>query len=256
MRILISILMLAALVAGLAAGSAAQSAPQQVPVKPEAMTVAELEKAGDLARATKDYDQAIGYFQAALRKEKKNALLYNKLGLSYLKKGSLTDARSNFEKAAKRNSKYADAFNNLGAVYYVQKNFGSAARYFKKALALDETRPVFHVNLGAAWFSQNKVDRAIAEYSRALQLDPEALSQNHRGGVTAQISSPEERARYDYMLAKIYARLGNVEECLHCLKRAKEGGYHNMGNVYKDEEFSRLRQDPRLSEIVPPPSPN
>jgi len=225
--------MLAALVAGLAAGSAAQSAPQQVPVKPEAMTVAELEKAGDLARATKDYDQAIGYFQAALRKEKKNALLYNKLGLSYLKKGSLTDARSNFEKAAKRNSKYADAFNNLGAVYYVQKNFGSAARYFKKALALDETRPVFHVNLGAAWFSQN-----------------------NRGGVTAQISSPEERARYDYMLAKIYARLGNVEECLHCLKRAKEGGYHNMGNVYKDEEFSRLRQDPRLSEIVPPPSPN
>jgi tetratricopeptide (TPR) repeat protein len=256
MRILTLTLMLAALVAGLAAGSVAQAAPQAAPVKPEAMTVAELEKAGDAARVAKDYEQAIKYFQIAVRKDKKNASLHNKLGLSYLKQGSLLDARASFEKATKYNKKYADAFNNVGAVYYVQKNFGSAARYFKKALALDETRPVFHVNLGAAWFSQNKVERAIAEYSRALQLDPEALNQTNRGGVTAQISSPEERARYDYMLAKIYARLGNVEQCLHCLKRAKEGGYRNMGNVYKDEEFSRLRQDPRLTEIVPPPSPN
>ena len=39
-------------------------------------------------------------------------------------------------------------------------------------------------------------------------------------GVTAQITSTEDRARYDYMMAKIYARLGNTEECLRCLKKA------------------------------------
>jgi tetratricopeptide (TPR) repeat protein len=255
MRILTSTIMLAALVVALSVRSAGQSAPQPAPVKPDAMTVSELEKAGDLARAEKDYDHAITYFQTAVSKDKKNAVLYNKLGLSYLKQGNLPEARSNFEKAAKRNKKYADALNNVGAVYYVQKNFGSAARSFKKALALDETRPVFHVNLGAAWFSQNKIDRAILEYSRALQLDPGALNQNSRGGVTAQISSPEERARYNYMLAKIYARLGDAEQCLHCLKKAKEDGYRNIANVYIDEEFSRLRQDPRLSEIIPPPVP-
>jgi Flp pilus assembly protein TadD len=147
--------MLAALVVGLSVRSMGQPAPQQLQVKPEAMTVSELEKAGDVARAEKDYDRAISYFQTALRKDKKNAVLYNKLGLSYLKSGNLPEARDNFEKAAKRNNKYAEALNNVGAVYYVQKNFGSAARYFKKALALDESRPVFHVNLGAAWFSQN-----------------------------------------------------------------------------------------------------
>jgi hypothetical protein len=86
-------------------------------------------------------------------------------------------------------------------------------------------------------------------------LDPEALNQNSRAGVTAQISSPEERARYDYMLAKLYARMGDTEQCLRCLKKAKEGGYRNIANVYKDEEFSRLRQDPRLNEIAPQPAP-
>lgn len=253
MRILTSTIMLAALVMALSSPSVGQSAPQPVPVKPDDMSVSELEKAGDLARAQKDYEHAITYFQTALRKDKKNAVLYNKLGLSYLKQGNLPEARGNFEKAAKRNSKYADALNNVGAAFYLQKNYGSAARYFKKALALDETRPAFHVNLGAAWFSQNKADRAMAEYGRALQLDPEALNQNSRGGIAAQISSPEERARYDYMLAKIYARMGDTEQCLRCLKKAKEGGYKNIANVYKDEEFSRLWQDSRLSEIAPQP---
>jgi Tfp pilus assembly protein PilF len=189
-----------------------------------------------------------------LRKDKKNAVLYNKLGLSYLKQDNLPEARGNFEKAAKRNSRDADALNNVGAVFYLQKNYGSAARYFKKALALEESRPAFHVNLGATWFSQNKVERAMAEYGRALQLDPEALAQNSRSSIAAQINTPEERARYDYMLAKLYARMGDTEQCLRCLKRAKEGGYKNIANVYKDEEFSRLWQDSRLSEIAPQPA--
>jgi hypothetical protein len=43
------------------------------------------------------------------------------------------------------------------------------------------------------------------------------------------------------MLAKIQAKLGNIQECLVCLKKAKEEGYRNIAHVYKDEEFRRLR---------------
>ena len=219
------------------------------------MTVAELGKAGDEFRAQKDYRQAIVYFQAALRKDPKNAALYNKLGLANLQNGDLRSARAAFQKSAKLNPKYAEAFNNVGAVDFKQNNLGAAVKYFKKALALEETRATFHVNLGAAWFGQNKVDRALSEYTRALELDPEVLNNSSRAGVVAQISSPEESARYSYMLAKIYARRGNVEDCLRCLRKAKEEGYRDMANVYKDEEFASLRHDNRLSEVVPPPTP-
>lgn len=255
MRYLRLTIVLLAMVIGFAGSSLASSEPQQaMPVKVDNMSVAELEKAGDAARATKAYDQAITYFEAAIRKDKKNATLYNKLGLAQLKANDPASARLSFEKAVKRNPKFADAMNNLGAVYFVQKNHGAAARYFKKAVALDEARPVFHVNLGAAWFGQSKLDRAMAEYNRALQLDPTILDQRYSGGMTAQVSTAEERARYNYMLAKLYARLGDTEQCLRCLKKAKEEGYHNLSNVYKDEEFSHMRQDPRMAEIAPPPS--
>jgi tetratricopeptide (TPR) repeat protein len=229
--------------------------PQQDKINMESMTVAQLEKAGDEARAQKDYVQAIRYFQTALKKDRKNSVLYNKLGLAELKNNDLNAARSDFQKAVKRNSKYAEAVNNLGAVDYMKKDFGAAAKNFKKAVALDETRPTFHVNLGAAWFSQKKLERAMAEYTRALELDPDALRQNAKSGVTAQIASPEERARYSYLMAKIYAKRGDVDGCLQCLKKAKEEGYRDLANVYKDEEFSRLRENPRLHEVVAPPTP-
>ena len=80
------------------------------------MTVGELEKAADLARVHKDYPQAIEYFQVALKKDRKNSVLYNKLGLAQLKNNDLPAARLSFEKSAKYNSKYADAVNNIGAV--------------------------------------------------------------------------------------------------------------------------------------------
>jgi tetratricopeptide (TPR) repeat protein len=232
---------------------AAAPADEQGKVNMNAMTVTELEKAGDLARAQKDYDLAIDYFQAALRKDRKNAVLYNKLGLAELKKNDLSEARLDFERATKRNPKYAEAVNNIGAVEYLRKNYGNAAKFFKKAVALDETHATYHTNLGAAWFSQKKMDRAIAEYTRAMELDPDAFRQESRTGIAAQILAPEERALYSYTLAKAYAKRGDVEGCLQCLRRAKEDGYRNLANVYKDEEFSRMRDNPKLQEVVPPP---
>jgi tetratricopeptide (TPR) repeat protein len=244
-----------ALLMGLTQYSVGTPAPQQDQdkVNMQSMTLAQLETNADVARAHKDYPLAIQYFQAALKKDRKNAALYNKLGLAQLKNNELKDARLSFEKAVKYNSKYADAVNNIGAVAYMQKNYGSAVKHFKKAVALEETRPSFHVNLGAAWFSQKKLERAVAEYTRALELDPEALKQESKVGVTAQIASPEERARYSYMLAKIYAKRGDVDGCLMCLKKAKEDGYRDLANVYKDEEFTTMRANPKLHEVVPPP---
>jgi len=252
MRNILAKMILMAVALGLVGYGFGMSDPeQQRPMS--TMTVAELEKAGDLARVHKDYTLAIQYFQTALQKDRKNAVLYNKLGLAYLQNNDSENARANFKTAVKRNPKYADALNNIGAVEYTRRNFGGAAKFFKKALALDETRASFHVNLGAAWFGQNKLDRAIAEYTRAVELDPEVLVSQSRGGVTAQISSPEERARYSYMLAKIYAKMGEVDRCLECLRKAKEEGYRDMANVYRDQEFGPLWQDVRLNTMVPPP---
>ena len=243
---------IASMAMAIAAYGGAGDSPQDK-VAMQSMTVAQLEKAGDDSRAQKDYAQAIVYFKEGLRKDGKNAKLYNKLGLAELKSNYLTAARTDFKKAAKYNPKYPEPLNNMGAVYYVEKNYGQAAKYFKKAVALDETRASFHVNLGAAWFAQEELDRAIREYTRAIELDPDVLLRDSKIGVAAQITTPAERAKHDYMMAKVYAKLGNADKCLECLRKAKENGYRELPKVYKEEEFAVVWRDPRLAAIVPPP---
>jgi tetratricopeptide (TPR) repeat protein len=233
---------------------ASPSETQQSILPISQMTVVQLEARGDILRAQKNYEQAIPYYDAALRKQPKNAVLYNKIGIAELQLGQLKSAEYHFNRAVKFDSKYAQALNNMGVIAYMQKNFGKAVKYYKKALALNEANASIHSNLGTAWFAQNKLDRAIAEYTRALELDPEVLLRSTQGGVSAKISSPEDRAKYSYVLAKLFARHGDIERCLECLRRAKEEGYHNLTDVYKDEEFATIRQDARLAELIPPPA--
>jgi Flp pilus assembly protein TadD len=219
----------------------------------KSMTVAELEKAGDNCRAQKDYDHAIQYFQEAVRKDKKSATLRNKLGLAELQAGETKQARFDFEKAVKLNPKFADALNNIGAVYLMQNKLDPAVKYFQKAVALDQAEAAYHVNLGAALFGQQKFDRASDEYTRALDLDPQVLEHHTRVGATAQVGNLEDQAKFYYMLAKIYAKRGDADDCLRCLRKAKESGYRDLSNIYKEEEFSRLWDDARLAQLVPRP---
>jgi len=253
MRYLVSKLLIVLVALVVAGFGLCSDDPQQSTVSMQATSAADLEKAGDHCRAQKDYTQAIKYFDEAIRKDPKNAKLYNKLGLAELANGDYKAARYDFEKATRYNRAYPEAWNDLGVIAYVEHNYKAAANYFKKAIALDETRASFHVNLGVTWFTRNEMDRAMREYSRALELDPEALTRSSTSGVTAQITNRAERAKHDYMMARIYARMGNVDNCLVCLRKAKENGYADLSNVYKDEEFARVRQDTRLAEIVPPP---
>src|SRR6201997_2101054 len=112
MKTLIMTVAILVIVLGFAGTTFGQTVPPQPAANLNAMTVAELEKAGDAARAAKDYEQAIDCFETAIRKDKKNAVLYNKLGLSQWKAGSNEAPRASSEKAMKRNSKDAYAANN------------------------------------------------------------------------------------------------------------------------------------------------
>jgi tetratricopeptide (TPR) repeat protein len=226
--------------------------PPQHRVEPPApgATATELEQRGDELKGEKNFLDAIDYYQASLKRASGNASVLNKIGICQLMMQRYKEAKKSFERAIKADRNHADAYNNLGVTYYTSRNYNGAIRQYAKAISLKPDAPSFYSNLGTAYFNKKEFDKAIESYGKAVELDPDIFARSSHAGVQAKLASPEDQAHYDYVLAKMYARTGVPDLSLHYLKKAKEEGYKDLKDVYKDNEFGSLRKDPRFTELM------
>jgi len=224
------------------------------PPAPDA-TAADLERQADRLREDKLYLDALDYYHAALGKKPNDARLLNKIGITELMTQHYKEARKSFERSIRSDHEFADAYNNLGVILYESKKYGAAIKEYQRAIAKDSDSASFYSNLGAAYFSKREFEPAVAAYQHALEMDPDVFMRTSRTGVQAQLPSPEDRARYDYTVAKLYAKMGLSDQSLEYLKKAMEDGYKDLKNVYKDVEFAQLRKNPRFTELMASSTP-
>jgi len=229
-----------------------QIAPPMRQVAPpsSSASVAELEKQGDDLRAVKQYVDAIDYYQAALTKDPQNAAVCNKLGIAELMLQRFREAGKEFERAIKANRNFPEAYNNLGVIDYERRKYGPAIKQYKKALAVEPDSASFYSNLGAAYFARKEFEHATQAYTKAVQIDPEIFERTSHTGIAAQMASPDDRAHYDFVLAKLYAKIGDHDHSLEFLRKSMEEGYKDVKDVYTDPEFADLRKDTRFAELM------
>jgi cytochrome c-type biogenesis protein CcmH/NrfG len=240
-------------------GLQAQSNTQLVQVIPPlrraeppsaASSVAELESQADELRSQKAYVDALDYYRAALARDPKNAPIWNKSGITELLIQRYKEARKDFERAVRIDHDSADAYNNLGVVFYLQKKYGNSIKEYEKAIQLRPDSASYYSNLGAAYFSKKDFEKATLAYRQAVQLDPTVFERTSHNGVAAQMSSPEDRAHFEYVLAKLFAKQGDSDRSLQYLRRAMEEGYKGIDDVFKAPEFEQLRSDARFTQLM------
>jgi tetratricopeptide (TPR) repeat protein len=209
----------------------------------------ELERQGDDLRARKQYLDAVDYYQAALAKAQ-SASTANKLGITELMLQRFKEAGKDFGHAIKLDRTLSDAVNNLGVIDYERRKYGTAIKQYKKAIALRPDSASFYSNLGAAYFARKDFEHATQAYAKAVELDPEIFEHTSHTGITAQMASPEDRAHYDYVVAKLYAKIGDHDHSLEFLRKSMEEGYKDFKNAYTDPEFADLRKDARFEQLM------
>src|SRR5271157_5291372 len=230
------------------AGDAQQVTPPP-PVPDRNASEQDLEEQGDLLRSQKRYLDSLDFYQAAMAKQS-TALLWNKEGMAYLLMQRPKEATKCFDRAIKLDKHDAAAYNNRGYMEYRNEKYRKAIRYYQKAMSIRPTDAVFHYNMASAYFAMHDFGHAAQEYHAAYTLDPDIFQRVSKMGIMAQSTSPEDRAAFSFMVAKMYAQAGDFEHSLEYLRKAMEEGYKGIDKVYTDSEFASLRTDPRFADLM------
>jgi tetratricopeptide (TPR) repeat protein/tRNA A-37 threonylcarbamoyl transferase component Bud32 len=162
------------------------------------------------------WQEAVGYYRAALALRPQTPMVYNNLGTALADKGDLAGAIAAFKHALALDPKFADGHSNLGKTLYAQGDVAGAIAEFKKAIALDPKNPNAHYDLGLARKAKGDLDGAIAEYQKAIAIDPKyAPAHNNlgnalhaQGDVARAIAAFKKAIALDPKLAPAHSNLG------------------------------------------------
>jgi tetratricopeptide (TPR) repeat protein len=201
---------------------------------------------GDIYMARKMFREAIEAYKSAPQ----SAVLVNKTGIAYHHMLQLDTAKKYYERATKMDKEYPEALNNLGTVYYARKSYRKSISQYQKALKFSPDSASIWSNLGTAEFARKKYDDAMKCYEKAMALDPDVFERRGSGGVLVQERSVEERAKFHYYQAKLYAKQGMTDRALLYLRKALEEGLKERDKIKDEPDFASMRELKEFQELI------
>ena len=124
--------------------------------------------------------EAIGYFERALRIKSDYAEVHNILGVVLIQGGRLNDAVEHFERALRIKPEYADAHDNLGVALFQMGRVREAIGHYEEALRIKPDLAEAHYSLGLALEKAGDVAGAIGHFQAALRLKPDYAAAKSR----------------------------------------------------------------------------
>ena|SRR5271157_476301 len=236
---------LAATAALLPAAARGATPDWQAPAAPA--TQITLEERGDIYMARKMYREAV---EAYLHTQPLTAVVLNKIGIAYQQQSDLNLAKKYYDRAARMDPQYAEAINNAGTVYYAWKSYGRAIKAYKRALVLRPRSASIYSNLGTAWFARHNYKQAFENYEQAAAIDPQVFEHHGNQGVLLEERDIAERAKFDYYMARLYAKRGMNELALQYIRKALEAGFKDKKKFEEEEDFAALRKLPEFDELM------
>ena len=205
---------------------------------------------GDIFMARKEFREAIDAFHEG---SPKDPVLWNKMGIAYHQMAQLDSALKDYQQAVKLNKDYLEAINNIGTVYYAHRNYRRSITYYQRAIKLAPQQgrsASIYSNLGTAYFARKQYKEAAAAFQTALTLDPEVFEHRNSFGVLLEERNVEERAKFHYYVAKLYAKNGRNELALQYLRKALEEGFKERKQLEKDPEFATMRDLKEFKDLL------
>ena len=209
-----------------------------------------LEERADIYMARKMYREAV---ETYTRIKPATPVTLNLIGIAYQQQFDYAAARQYYERAIKAKPNYAKAINNLGTLYYLQGRYRRATALYKRSLALEPLSATIHINLGMAWLARHNDAEWQRYMQRALELDPDVFERRGSHGAEVEVRTTAEKAKFNFCLARLYARSGKTELALKYIRKALEYGFKERERLLKDADFASVRALPEFGELMKQP---
>jgi len=145
------------------------------------------------------------HFRTAINLAPNTAEAYFNYGSLVLNQGNPQKAEELFQKAVEINPRYAEAQNSLGYLFEGQGKQSEALAEFRRALESSPDFPQAHFNLGRILVKLENFEEGIPHLLKALATEDE-----------------ESKASYLQALGIAYASLGDLENALRYMNRARQ----------------------------------
>jgi len=205
-----------------------------------------LKKKGDERFAAGDIEQAITFYDKAIKK-KPSAEIYYSRGYSYFQLEKYNSALSDFNDALNLDKDHADAYKWRGATYDILEDYPNAVSDLKNYTRVVKDDYVAFTTLSSIQYKIGDVDEAITAASAAIGIDPENTDgYNLRG--------------YGYLLKK--SNKAAADDFRVVLKIDPENSYakENIAEIDRlDRLAARQRQRNEMSwleNLMRAPDPN
>ncbi len=130
------------------------------------------EAIADIYYDTEKLDDAVDYYNFALKEDSENPKLYSRLAMAYWEKDEIEKAIIYYSKAIELDSSYEIAYNNLGVVFLDGLDDANRAKqYFKTATEINPDYTLACFNLARSYEALNEKIQAAKLYQKSLNLN-------------------------------------------------------------------------------------
>jgi O-antigen biosynthesis protein len=139
-------------------------------------------KKAEAAKNQEQIEEAINYYQEAIKINSNSATAYQSLGDVYLSVSKWSEALKFYQTALKINPNCDWSYYNLGEAYYQLKKWEEAIVAYQKALDLNSNLPDIHKKLANTFFQRANIDREtlLITYQQKIQDNPYDIQNYHQ----------------------------------------------------------------------------
>ena len=162
------------------------------------MTSEDYVKEGDKLYAHGKYRDAGLKYIVAIAKDADNYEARYKAGLVFEKMGNYDEAVKYYEEAIKANDKYMPPYKHLGDVYMIKRDFDKSLDSYNAFIAKDQTSAEAYSNRSIVWLVKNDALKALEDADSAIRLNPNMYAAWYTKGMAADALGDKKVSIYAY----------------------------------------------------------